>query len=598
MGEGSGGRARSPIRRQADSLSDRGRGGRSRGGRSRGGRSRGGRARGGRARGGRTRGRNDGADDNSKSYDDADIRNTLPPFEPSRPPGIHFDKYVLRGGMTTELEFFYLFFTSEMIKSVVAHTNSCAFMKLAAGGHTTYTTRDGAWQQTTEDEMNHLIALLIYFGLVRVGSAVEKYWSTKTLYHGLWARKILSRSRYKALMAFLHVVDPANETPGNKLRKVEEFLASFKERCRMLYQPYQNIAVDERMVKSKHRSAIRQYMKNKPTKWGIKLWVLADSSNGYTIDFNVYIGKSQHEAPSSNGLGYDVVMKLVNPYLGQGYYVYFDNFFSSHKLVQDLFLNGTPSSGTCKHSRAGFPKSMLNVKAWARKLKRGSMRWVRESNVLTLQWVDNRPVSLITSIDSANDKVVAKRRTKTSGVFQEIDVNQPYAIHRYNQYMNAVDRSDQMLTYHNVSRKCYQWWKTLFFHLIDMAIVNGFLLFQQHRASNPDNPALHRKSQYSMVDFREEIVRQICGLAEYDRPPVNATVQAVPPHDQFCTVHIPKSAEGSVRRNCVVCYAEGRGQMKVSTYCSAPQCNNKHMHVGGGHDCFEVWHSSDYTGRR
>ena len=335
-----------------------------------------------------------------------------------------------------------------MIKSVFAHTNSYAFMRLLAGGFTTYTTGDGAWKTTTEDEINRLIAILIYFGLVRVDTVVEKYWSTKTLYHGLWARKILSRKRYKALMAFLHVVDPAEEIASNKLRKVEEFLASFKERCRMLYQPYQNVAVDERMVKSKHRSGIRQYMKNKPKKWGIKLWVLADSSNGYTIDFNVYIGKSQHEAPSQNGLGYDVVMKLVNPYLGQGYHVFFDNFFSSPKLVQDLFMNGTPSSGTCKINREGFPKSMKDVKVWARKLEQGSMRWARESNVLILQWVDNRPVSLITSIDYANDKKDVERRMKTS---------QPYAFHRYNQYMNAVDRSDQMLACHNVNRKCYRW---------------------------------------------------------------------------------------------------------------------------------------------
>ncbi|CAB3984645.1 Hypothetical predicted protein [Paramuricea clavata] len=61
-------------------------------------------------------------------------------------------------------------------------------------------------------------------------------------------------------------------------------------------------------------------------------------------------GKSQHEAPSQNGLGYDVVMKLVNPYLGQGYHVYFDNFFTSPKLVEYLFMNGTPSSGTGKDS--------------------------------------------------------------------------------------------------------------------------------------------------------------------------------------------------------------------------------------------------------
>jgi hypothetical protein len=224
------------------------------------------------------------------------------------------------------------------------------------------------------------------------------------------------------------------------------------------------------------------------------------------------------------------------------------------------------------------------------------MRWERESNVLAIQWVDNKAVSLLTSIDSANEKAVARRRTKVGGVFERVDVDKPYAFYRYNQYMNAVDRSDQMLACHNVSRKCYRWWKTLFFHLVDMAVVNGFLLFQQHRASDPDNPALQRRSTYNIVDFREEIVRQICGLAEYDRPPVYEAVQAVPRHDQFCVVHMPKTAEK--RKHCVVCYAKGLGQRFVYTYCSAPQCNNKHMHVGAKFDCFEVWHSSDYTGNR
>ncbi|CAB4000773.1 Hypothetical predicted protein [Paramuricea clavata] len=81
-------------------------------------------------------------------------------------------------------------------------------------------------------------------------------------------------------------------------------------------------------------------------------------------------------------------------------------------LVQDLILHATPSSGTCRTNRAGFPKSLRNVKVWAKKLERGSMRWERESNVLAIQWVDNKAVSLLTSIDSANEKAFATRRTK------------------------------------------------------------------------------------------------------------------------------------------------------------------------------------------
>ena len=82
----------------------------------------------------------------------------------------------------------------------------------------------------------------------------------------------------------LHVVDPGTEDDQDKLRKVTGFLQYFKEKSKSLYQPFQRVAIDERMVKSKHRSGIRQYIKNKPTKWGIKLWVLADSTNGYTCD--------------------------------------------------------------------------------------------------------------------------------------------------------------------------------------------------------------------------------------------------------------------------------------------------------------------------
>ena len=148
------------------------------------------------------------------------------------------------------------------------------------GTHQTYAKADGSWKDVTPDEIKRLIALLIYFGLVKVVGAVEKYWSKKTLYNGLWARAILQRDRFKAIMALLHVVDPATELPGDKLRKVESFVDYFKTRCRELYQPRQNVAIDERTVKSRHRSCIRQYIKDKPNKWGIKLWVLADSSNG------------------------------------------------------------------------------------------------------------------------------------------------------------------------------------------------------------------------------------------------------------------------------------------------------------------------------
>ena len=34
-------------------------------------------------------------------------------------------------------------------------------------------------------------------------------------------------------------------------------------------------------------------MKDKPTKWGMKLWVVSDAVTGYTYDFEVYTGKNK-----------------------------------------------------------------------------------------------------------------------------------------------------------------------------------------------------------------------------------------------------------------------------------------------------------------
>ena len=52
-------------------------------------------------------------------------------------------------------------------------------------------------------------------------------------------------------MAMLHVVDPANEPDGDKLHKINPLLEFFKGRCKDLYQPRQNVAVDERIVSQK-----------------------------------------------------------------------------------------------------------------------------------------------------------------------------------------------------------------------------------------------------------------------------------------------------------------------------------------------------------
>lgn len=106
------------------------------------------------------------------------------------------------------------------------------------------------------------------------------------------------------------------------------------------------------MVADKGRYSFRQYIKDKPTKWGMKLWVLADSSNGYTCNFKVYLGRKIH---SKFGLAYDVVMNLCKHLYNQGYKLFMDNFYTSVQLFIDLLSKKISACGTMICNRKGFP---------------------------------------------------------------------------------------------------------------------------------------------------------------------------------------------------------------------------------------------------
>ena len=85
----------------------------------------------------------------------------------------------------------------------------------------------------------------------------------------------------------------------------------------------------------------------------------ADSSNGFIVNHHVYLGKEPDQV-RDNGLGYDVVM---SPFYNKNYHVYFDNFFASPKLMEDLLSEGTYACSTVRINRKGLlPCSLTKLK--------------------------------------------------------------------------------------------------------------------------------------------------------------------------------------------------------------------------------------------
>ena len=108
--------------------------------------------------------------------------------------------------------------------------------------------------------------------------------------------------------------------------------------------------------------------------------------------------------------------------------MYVDNFYTSLTLFKDLFACGVAATGTALETRRDFPVNLKNGKEWAKNKDRGSMRWERDRPCLALQCLDNKVVSVVTTIDNANVKTEVNRKIRTDGKWSSKKAPQPGAI--------------------------------------------------------------------------------------------------------------------------------------------------------------------------
>ena len=256
-------------------------------------------------------------------------------------------------------------------------------------------------------------------------------------------------------------------------------------------------------------------MRNKPVKWGFKLWVISDPT-GYTLDFNVYTGKSENHG--QHGLAYNVVQELIAPYIFQRYLLFFDNFYSSTKLLGDLYKQEVYATGTFRIDRRGIPDDVKAIKVApsGSKITRGTGYYIRftadpEPQRITYTcWRDSRVVCVMSTAfpGHAVNKVSRKKVSKKRGTIENFEILQPIIIEKYNAYMGGVDKSDQLLSYHNVLRKTLRYWKILFYHMIDIAAVNAFILYNLIATSSGVKTITENQ-------FRDNLVLQI--IAKYEK---------------------------------------------------------------------------------
>ena len=77
---------------------------------------------------------------------------------------------------------------------------------------------------------------------------------------------------------------------------------------------------------------MKQYVPKKPIRRGFKVWVVADSENGYFLDVDVYVGRPSDGVTTEHGLGARVVLQLTEPFRHKNHSFLSQLFYSPHTL--------------------------------------------------------------------------------------------------------------------------------------------------------------------------------------------------------------------------------------------------------------------------
>ena len=187
------------------------------------------------------------------------------------------------------------------------------------------------------------------------------------------------------------------------------------------------------MVGFKGRLGFKQYLPLKPTKWGIKLWVLCEAKSGYTLNFSVYCGK-ESTTTNARPLGSRVVFELheVAP-------VIYGQFLFKSQLFKELLSKKTYACGTVWSNRRGLPPSYSSTANTLKRADRGEQVSFQDGPLLVIAWKDTTVVQMLSTC-TTDDVTTVKQRVG----LQLKDVPCPTTVVKYNNNMGGVDLSDQL----------------------------------------------------------------------------------------------------------------------------------------------------------
>lgn len=207
---------------------------------------------------------------------------------------------------------------------------------------------------TCAEEIRNFIGIHILMGCLSY-PRVSLYWEPKFCIPLIAENMTLKR--FFKLRTNFHVVDNNKHDSNDKDRfwKVRPIYNCFRNRCKeLVLEP--KLCIDEQIIPFKGQISAKVFMQNKPSRWGIKSFMLFGES-GLEYDFLLYQGSTTevNDQYTEFGKTESIVMHLCDRIDVQNICLFFDNYFTTFRLLEWLRNKQIYAVGTIRENRFSKP---------------------------------------------------------------------------------------------------------------------------------------------------------------------------------------------------------------------------------------------------
>ncbi|GBN56758.1 hypothetical protein AVEN_71864-1 [Araneus ventricosus] len=199
-------------------------------------------------------------------------------------------------------------------------------------------------------------------------------------------------------------------------------------------------------------------------------------------------------------------------------------------------------------------------------MKQGNVAAKFCNGMTALCWKDKRHMYMLTNMHRPKNEFVVEERKRCKRKFEDevvecgikkLTTTKPKIVSDCNKHMGYVDLGDRMASTYTFTRQTRKWTKKLFFSLIDIAVLNAFLVLKSNQT----------KSNFSLKEFRMNLIASLIGNINSKVAELSVTPK-LKSNDVTKFSHWP--IDEKKRRRCACCAKKDK-QERTTIICKA--CN-------------------------